>query len=102
VRYKKRIDEMIALHGEEFTINGTTEAKGFFMLTDLTRMNTFFDGIELSGFQRPLLTLQFSADTVLALADTIERDGQVYQVSRLAKYRVDNEVAMQSAILTQV
>ena len=62
-------------------------------------MNTFFDSLELSNIQRPALTLQLSADTAIALDDTIDRDDRTYTVKRLVKYRVDGQVVMQAAVL---
>lgn len=98
--YKRRVDEMIAKHGEDLTINGVTSTKGFFMLTDLTRLNTYFNSYEQSNMNKPVLTLQLPADALIAPDDSIERDGRTYGVQRLARFRVEGEIVMQTVILT--
>lgn len=97
--FKERVDNMFAEHGESIMINDTTPAKGVFQMTSLTSLNTFFDYVELSYIDRPALTLQTSADVALAVDDTVTRDGRVFTVKKLFKYRYEDEPVMQAAIL---
>lgn len=96
---KERVDDTIAEFGEDILINGTTPAKGIFMLASLTTLNTYFDAVELSYITRPGMSLQVSADTVLTTGDTIERDGRVFSVQKMLMHRIQDEVLMQTAII---
>ncbi len=98
--YKKRVTEQIDLHGEDFLVNGTAAAKGFFMLMDLTRLNTYFNSYEQAGLTKPALSLQVAADTSLEIDDTVDRDGRTYTVARLTQYRIHGEIVLQTAVLT--
>ncbi len=96
---KDRMDETIAEFGEEILINGTTPAKGIFLLANLTNLNTFFDTVELSSITRPAMSLQVSADTVLAVGDTVARDGRTFIVKKMVNYRSRDEVILKTAII---
>lgn len=97
---KERVDKVFENHGEDFLINGTTPAKGFFQLLSNPRIATYFDGIEQDYFTRPGLALTVSADTTIAVDNTIARDGRTYTVKKISKHRVKNTVVVQMVILT--
>ena len=99
MKLKERVDKTFDRYGEDFMINGTTPAKGFFQQLDTTRMNMYFDPVEQGGIERPALIVLVSADTTVALSDTVTRDGRTYSVAKMSKQRVKNTVVMQVLLL---
>lgn len=91
---KDRINKTIEQFGEDFLINGTTPAKGFFQLFDQVRLNMYFDSIEQSSITRPALVLMVSGDTQAAVNNTIGRDGRTYTVKKMSNLRAKNEIVM--------
>jgi len=100
MKFKQRIDKTFDRYGEAFLINGTTEAKGFFQPLDKNRMHIYFDDIEQDSIVRPALIVMVPADTVVAINDTVTRDGRTYTVERMSNQRVKDTIVMQVILLT--
>ncbi len=100
MRFKQRIDKTFDRYGELFLINGTTEAKGFFQPLDKNHMHVYFDDVEQDSIVRPALIAMVPADTVVAVNDTVTRDGRTYTVEKMSKQRVKDTVMMQVIVLT--
>jgi hypothetical protein len=98
--YKNRADTVFDKYGEEYLINGTTSARGFFQLADYTRLYTFFDSVEQASILRPALLVMTAADVPVEVSDEITRDGRTYAVTKTAKIRVKDTVVMQMLMLT--
>ena len=98
--YRKRADTIFEKYGEEYLINDTTSAKGFFQLVTLTRMQTFFDTVEQMSILRPALLLMTGADVAVEVSDQIARDGRTYSVTKMEKIRVKDTVIFQMLMLT--
>ena len=99
MQYKERADRQFERFGEDFSINGTTPAKGFFQQLDTGRMHIYLDDTEVAMLTRPGLFLVLPADTTIAVSDTIARDGRTYTVLKTSKQRIQNTVVVQVAIL---
>lgn len=98
-RLKARADKVFDKVGESFLINGTTPAKGIFMLLDKNRMHVFFDDVEQDMFDRPALIVLVPAGTSIAVGNSVIRDGRTYTVAKLAKRRYKDEVVSQFILL---
>lgn len=94
-----RVSKKISKYGEQFTINGTTSAKGFFQLLNTGTMHTFLDDTEAATIMRPALYLTTSADTPIAEGNTIARDGKSYTVRKVALQRFGQTVVIKIAVL---
>ena len=97
---KERVDKAFNRYGEDFLINDTTSAKGFFQILDQNRMNAYFDVVEQSYITKPALIVMVPADTSIAVSDTVNRDGRTYTAKKIAKPRVKSTIAMQVVLLT--
>jgi len=100
MKFKERVDKVFARYGEDFLINGTTPAKGFFQQLDTARMNMYFDSIEQASIVRPALIVMVPADASVSVGNTVTRDGRTYTVEKTSKQRVKNTVVMQILLLT--
>ena len=98
--YKKRADSVFDKYGEEYLINETTSARGFFQLADYTRLYAFFDSVEQASILRPALILMTAADTSVGVDDSITRDERTYTVTKMAQIRVKDTVVMLMLMLT--
>jgi len=98
-RLKARADKVFEKVGQSFLINGTTPAKGIFMLLDKNRMHIFFDDVEQDMFERPALIVLVPAGTSIAVDDTVIQDGRTYTVAKVAKRRCRDEVISQFVLL---
>ncbi len=98
-RLKARADKAFERVGTSFMINGTTPARGIFMLLDKNRMHVFFDDIEQDAFDRPALIALVPADTSVS-DNTVAMDGRTYTVKRVARRRCGDEVISLFVLLT--
>jgi hypothetical protein len=97
---QSRLEKAFDVYGEQFFINGTTSAKGFFQTLDQSRINTYFDSIEAAYIVKPAMMLLVPASTSLAVNNTVQRDGRTYTIKKIWKSRFKNSVIMQNAVLT--
>jgi hypothetical protein len=98
--YKTRADSVFDKYGEEFLINETTSAKGFFQLVNQTRLYTFFDTVEQVSVLRPALLVMTAAEVPVEVGDQITRDERTYSVTKMAMVRVRDVVIFQMLMLT--
>ncbi len=98
-RLKARVDTVFDRIGQSFLINGTTSAKGIFMLLDKNRMHIYFDDVEQDTFDRPALIALIPAGTSVAVNDTVALDGRTYAVKKLVKRRFEDEEISQFIVL---
>ncbi|MEN6521274.1 MAG: hypothetical protein ABFD46_09020 [Armatimonadota bacterium] len=78
-----RINKKIAKHGEDFLINGVTQGRGFFQVLSSGSMGMYFDSYETSAIVRPALILVTTADSPIAVSDTVTRDSRTYTVRKI-------------------
>ena len=97
--FKKRFDEKLATFGEDYLLNGVTPYKGFFQQLDSAKMHIYLDDTELAMLGRPMMFLAASADSVIAVDDTIARDGRTYYVLRVAPQRIAGTTVVKFVIL---
>jgi len=97
--FKRRLDEKIEAFGESYLLNGTTAQKGFFQQLDTGRMRIYLDDTEVAMLTRPGLFLLTSADSVIAVGDTITRDGRTYSVLKVSIQRIADTAVAKMAIL---
>lgn len=56
-------------------------------------INTFFDSVTSSGFNKPLIKGTVAGDSTVAVNDTFTRDSLTWTVRAIFKNRVSNDVA---------
>ncbi|MBI2843692.1 MAG: hypothetical protein HYX78_09860 [Armatimonadetes bacterium] len=94
-----RIDRLIAKHGEDYLVNGTTAEKGFFRVLDSGRMHTLFDDTEIAAITRPALLVITSSDASIAINDTVARDGRTYTIKKIVVERFGGTAMVKVAAL---
>jgi len=92
-----RINKKIDQYGETFLINDTTPGKGFFQVMSSGSLGMYFDSYESSVIIRPTLLLVTTADSPIAVSDTITRDGRDYVVRKLVVQRLGGTAVVKIA-----
>ena len=98
MRFAERFAEKLRRFGEEYVINGNTEA-GMFKLLDTGNMSLYLDDIERMGITHPALMLATTPDVVIGVGDPLTRDGRAYTVLKTAVHRIAGEPVVRIAIL---
>jgi len=97
----ERVDRKITAYGEDYLLNGVTPEKGFFSLLDNTRMRIMLDDTEAATVIKPGLYLVTRATSVIAVDDTVLRDGKEYVVLKTAIERFGGLAVVKVAVLSQ-
>jgi hypothetical protein len=96
--FLQRIKKKLTKHGEQFTVGGNTY-RGIFQVLGSGTMSTYLDDIERMGVVRPGLLLVTQADAVIAVNDTITRDGRIYTVLKTSNQRIGDTIVVKIVVL---
>ncbi len=93
-----RIAKAFLRSGEQFTV-GSNTYRGVFSILSTGTMRNYLDDPEVLAITHPALMLTTQGDAVIAVNDTITRDGVTYTVLRVSNHRLAGVLAVKIAIL---
>jgi len=96
---QKRFALKLGRYGEMLTLNGTTPVRAFVQDLLSSQISTYVDSYDQATVTRPGLYAVVAGDASVSVGDTSVWDGRTYEVRKVSKQRVAQQVIYQSVVL---